>query len=262
MIKLIKKMSIIFDQLARFRRLPIMILLFGIGGIWFVSCLNNSAEQSDEPFISVSPQSGGSNTAVVVLGENFPAGTAVMLRLGPPDVGATPNSYASATAGADGRFTMSFLIPESWPDGRPITEPELTIIVINEDGSVKATAPFAFQPGVVVQPTLENGEGVTVPDEALVATEQAIVNAVMNYLIQIGESTEAAVAVEQIEGEFARVGIHPLTADSEGKVIGFLKLVDGGWEVLVIGRDFDSDQLLELGIPPSVLPEGLLVPEG
>jgi hypothetical protein len=34
------------------------------------------------------------------------------------------------------------------------------------------------------------------------------------------------------------------------------------WEVLVIGRDFDTEQLLELGIPTTILPEEMVVPEG
>jgi hypothetical protein len=261
-IVLIKKKGFIHDRVGKFRRLPVMVLLLGIGGIWLASCLNNGTDQLDEPLISVSPQSGGANTEVVVSGENFPAGTAVMLRLGPPDVGATPNSYGSAVADGDGRFTLTFLVPESWPDGTPITTPELTVIVINEDGSVKATAPFAFQPGVIVEPTFQNTDGVTTPDPLLVATEQAIVTAVTDYLTQTGQSTEAAIAVEQIEGDFARVGIHPLTADSETKATGFLKSDNSVWEVLVVGRNFDSDQLLELGIPPAILPEDLLELEG
>jgi hypothetical protein len=199
---------------------------------------------------------------VVVTGQNFPAGLAVMLRLGPPDVGATPFSYASGTADQNGSFTLTFTIPENWPDGRPITETELTVIVLNEEGSLRATAPFSLAPGMVIHPAAPPGDGLTTSDPALVAAEEAIVGAVTAYQTQTGASSQSAVSVELIEGEFARVVIHSLEADSEGPQTGFLKSVGGVWEVLIIGRDFDSEQLMELGIPTTLLPEEILTPEG
>lgn len=185
-----------------------------------------------------------------------------MVRLGPPDVGATPKAYASAVSGDDGRFVLSFIIPEQWPDGQPIVEPELLVIVLNTDGNLKASAPFQFQSDRTINPEMAEIEIVETVDPLLISNEQAIVAAVIDHLTQTGASSEVAVSVQTIEGEFARVGIFDLAPDSPGKSLGFLKLVDSVWEVLIVGQDFDSEQLLELGIPQSILPEALLIPEG
>jgi len=47
-----------------------------------------------------------------------------------------------------GSFALSFTMPTYWPDGTPITETELVVVVLNEDGSVKATAPFSYTPSL------------------------------------------------------------------------------------------------------------------
>lgn len=240
----------------------LLLFMIGVSGVGLTACSNLGSEQKTEPVIVLNPQMGGVNTEVVVTGEHFPGGTAVMLRLGPPEVGAAPFSYVSGTVDSNGRFSLTFAIPESWPDGSLITETNLTVIVLNEDGSIKATAPFAFQPGMVVEPTLNVGDDITTPDPLLTANEEAIVNAVRNYLTETGESSQSAIAVEKMEGDFARVGIIPLDPNDPGKMTGYLKLVDDVWEVLVIGRDFDSEQLLELGIPATIMPEEMLTPEG
>lgn len=257
-VNLIQKMSFILDRVG----LLLLILVIGVCGVSLAACSNVEEEQTSEPIILLEPQMGEVNTEVVVNGEHFPAGTAVMLRLGPPDVGATPFSYATGVADAEGGFNLTFTIPESWPDGTIITESSLTVIVLNEDGSVKATAPFALEPGMVTELTPVIVDGVVTPDELLIANEDAIVNAVKNYLVQSGESVQMAVAVEAIEGEFTRVNIVPLEAGDQMNLSGYLKLVNGVWEVLVIGRDFDPDQLLELGIPVTILPKEMLTPEG
>lgn len=238
------------------------VLLVSLIGLGLTACSEAGSDQSDVPTISLNPQSGGLNTAVNVFGQNFPAGTPIMIRLGPPDVGATPFSYGSAVADVNGRFVVSFLLPDRWPDNAPITETNLTVIAINEDGSLKATAPFAYQPGVVATITVPAAGEILTPDPLLVMNEEAIVTAVNDYLVQSGEPTQVAVSVERIEGEFARVRLIAVTSDSTGNATGYLKQVDSTWQVLVIGQDFDSDLLLELGIPTTILPEELLAPAG
>lgn len=99
-----------------------------------------------EPFIVLDPTVGGPGTSVAVSGSGFPAKAQVSVRLGPPSVGATPQSYGQATTDADGGFTLSFVMPAQWPDGVPITGADLVVVVLNEDGSAKATAPFAYIP--------------------------------------------------------------------------------------------------------------------
>jgi hypothetical protein len=61
-------------------------------------------------------------------------------------VGATPLSYGDTHTDADGRFALSFTMPSHWPDGEPITETDLVVVVLNQDGSAKATAAFGYLP--------------------------------------------------------------------------------------------------------------------
>jgi hypothetical protein len=107
-----------------------------------------------EPSICLSPTSGGPGTRVLVTGSDFPADTVLAVRLGPPDVGATPQTYGQATSDAGGRLQLAFDMPARWPDGSPVTEEELVVVVLNEDGSVKAVAPFRFEPAAAAIPTL------------------------------------------------------------------------------------------------------------
>jgi hypothetical protein len=97
-----------------------------------------------QPSIVLSPTFGGPGTLVTVTGSGFPVDTQVHTRLGPPSVGATPQSYGAAVAGTSGAFVLAFTMPGHWPDGTPIAEQELIVVVLNEDGSVKATAPFNY----------------------------------------------------------------------------------------------------------------------
>ncbi len=122
-----------------------------------------------EPSIVVEPTSGGAGTEVAVSGEGFPAGVEISIRLGPPDVGASPLAYATTTATEKGVFFTSFILPEKWPDEVAIVEEELLIIALIADGSVKATARFDYQPLPTPAPDMilnpENGgagERVTV----------------------------------------------------------------------------------------------------
>jgi hypothetical protein len=237
-------------------------MLLSIGLFIVVGCSNGGDTIETSPAITLDPPTGGAGTTVSVAGFDFPAGTPVSLRLGPPDVGATPQSYAQATAGSDGRFSLTFIIPDQWPDGRPITEAELTVIVLNEDGSLRATAPFAFHPGQIISPSTATTGGVETPNSTLVQNEEAVVAAINVYLTETGANTQVAVSVEQIEGEFARVTVHSLDPQSPEVLYGFLKWIDTQWVVLVAGSDLDPEQLLELGIPPTILPEEWLIPEG
>jgi hypothetical protein len=61
-------------------------------------------------------------------------------------VGATPLSYGDADTDASGCFSLSFIMPSHWPDGTPIAETNLVVVVLNQDGSTKATAAFGYLP--------------------------------------------------------------------------------------------------------------------
>jgi hypothetical protein len=107
-----------------------------------------------EPTIILSPTSGGPGTWVLVTGSGFPATTPVAVRLGPPDVGATPQTYGEGMSDASGDLSVAFKMPGQWPDGSPVNENEILVVVLNEDGSVKAVAPFAFRLALSPIPTL------------------------------------------------------------------------------------------------------------
>lgn len=112
------------------------------------------ARLPSQPEIVVEPAGGGPFQAVTVRGSHFPPDADVSIRLGPPDVGAAPHAYSLARSDGAGGFTASFRIPQFWPDGRLILEQELLIIALNEDGSVRATAPFTYRPAARAAPTL------------------------------------------------------------------------------------------------------------
>lgn len=117
-----------------------LLLLVGVA-----ACVSG-AGAPEEAMIMLEPTEGGPGTEVTVRGSGFPAHTQLDFRLGPPDVGASPQAYAVTSTGADGSFATSFILPNAWPDGRPIDQETLLIIALNSDGSVKATAPFTFHP--------------------------------------------------------------------------------------------------------------------
>jgi hypothetical protein len=233
-----------------------------IGGLILSACNEFGSGSQLQPSISINPQSGGSNTEIVVTGFNYPPETTISIRLGPPDVGATPHTYGSAVVEEDGRFNITFIIPNQWPDGRPILDEELMVIALNEDGSLKAIATYDFQSSLNIIPSGTLTKTQETDDSTLVINEQAIVEAVRTHLTQTGSSSQVAISVEQIAGEFARVSIIDLSPEALGTSVGFLKSVNSVWEIVVIGQNFDSGQLLELGLPSTILPEAILVPEG
>lgn len=144
-----------------------MVLLLGF---IFVACSNSAT--SGTPSITTNPVSGGPNTPVVVIGEGFPAKVEVNVRLGPPSVGATPQSYGQAVTDAQGEFTLTFVMPGHWPDGTPITQFDVLVVVLNEDGSAKATAPFSFQPAAVAWPVLSLKPSTGAPGQPVEVTGQ------------------------------------------------------------------------------------------
>ena len=105
--------------------------------------------EQGEPTIVLDPTLGGPGTSVTVRGSGFPAQTQFSVRLGPPSVGASPLSYGDATTDVEGTFYLSFTMPVRWPDGTPITETDLVVVVLNEDGSTKAIAPFGYTPSLL-----------------------------------------------------------------------------------------------------------------
>jgi hypothetical protein len=102
--------------------------------------------EQTQPLIAIDPARGGPGTSVAIRGSGFPAETRISVRLGPPSVGATPLSYGDVDTDATGHFALSFIMPSHWPDGERIPESDLVVVVLNQDGSAKATAAFGYLP--------------------------------------------------------------------------------------------------------------------
>lgn len=105
----------------------------------------SSAVQATNPTLTAEPAAGGPDTLVTLKGSGFPANARVTVHLGPPKVGATPNSYGEAKTDAAGNVMIMFRMPAAWPDGRAITEPKVMIVALVGQGEVKALAEFNYQ---------------------------------------------------------------------------------------------------------------------
>ena len=105
------------------------------------------------PAINIKPDTVSANTQVTVTGEGFPAETRVRVYLSAANLGDTTQSYGEAVTNAEGWLAFVFPMPDRWPNGAPITEKALLLVVANDDLSLRATAPFNFQPPPPPQPT-------------------------------------------------------------------------------------------------------------
>jgi hypothetical protein len=151
------------------RRRPVLfapLALMVLAAAVLFSCTQDAGSRT--PSIALSPIAGGPSTWVTVTGEGFPSSITLNVRLGPPSVGATPQSYGQAMTDPQGKFTLTFSMPDQWPDGSAITEEELVVVIINEDGSVKATAPFCYQPGTTAQPGIALKPDIGAPGQQVV----------------------------------------------------------------------------------------------
>ena len=97
------------------------------------------------PTIRLSPDHGPGGTYVNVLGEGFPAGERIEIRLSGTASGAAEELYAVTHAGAHGEIDVWFVMPEAWPNGTPITQSEIVVLAATPDYLKKATATFAYE---------------------------------------------------------------------------------------------------------------------
>ncbi|MEZ4729804.1 MAG: PA14 domain-containing protein [Caldilineaceae bacterium] len=126
------------------------------------------------------PAAGTANTQVTVQGGGFPANTQVSLYLsglvtGRAAAAAAPNSYATATTDNTGEYRMTFTMPATWPDGRPIQSGRLALLVATADFSVRASATFDYTEPTPASPAGWQGRYFTNPnlqgEPALVRTD-------------------------------------------------------------------------------------------
>jgi len=169
-----------------------------------------------EPSITLEPTSGAPGIEVAVTGEGFPVAVEINIRLGPPDVGASPEAYATTLTTESGGFSTSFILPETWPDGNAITEKELLVIALLPDGSVKATAPFDYQPLTSPAPELTlnpaNGEaGARVTVTGANFPPNTTISLRLSTPTSEREPVEVAQVASDAQGGFRTVITIPLT---------------------------------------------------
>ena len=100
-------------------------------------------------FVQASPGSGSPGTTVTLSGGGFPANTLLYAHLARLDGNSGAESYggyASAPSDAAGNFVMSFVMPATWPNGSPIAEQRLVLLVATEDFAVEASTTFEAEP--------------------------------------------------------------------------------------------------------------------
>ena len=83
--------------------------------------------------------------------------------------------------------------------------------------------------------------------------DQAIIAATKKYLAAQSYPPDMKIAVEKVEGDYARVGVEPKKKDMDGAT-AFLKREHGTWKGLTIGTGWDPADLDKLHIPKSLRP--------
>jgi hypothetical protein len=188
------------------------IRIFSRHGVWLlvgssllilavVVLLAQGSEQA--PHMSVTPDRGGPLTQVVITGYHFPPATQLSVRLGPPDVGASPQAYAAATTDKQGSFSATFAMPVTWPDGTPIGERELIIVVINDDASVTATTTFAYVPTAAAIPILVLVPGNGAPGQRIMINGAGFVPeaGIELRLVPAARSAEPGALLAQVDAD-------------------------------------------------------------
>lgn len=110
------------------------------------------------PVAAINPATGGAGTVVIITGSGFPANTLVNLHLGALvsalAAAETPTVYASTTTDNVGAYQLTFTLPATWPDGTPLTNGRLVLLVATADFSAQASALFTYrEPSTTTTPT-------------------------------------------------------------------------------------------------------------
>lgn len=101
------------------------------------------------PVATINPTTGEAGTQVTITGSGFPANTTVNVHLGALAVAAAaaapPTVYATTTTDATGAYQVAFAMPGQWPDGAPIPNGRVIIIVATADFSAQASTSFTYR---------------------------------------------------------------------------------------------------------------------
>ena len=80
----------------------------------------------------------------------------------------------------------------------------------------------------------------------------AIIAATKTYVAANSGMTKINVAVEKVDGDFARAKVSPQDAGTADPAWVFLKKKDGKWTGLTLGTSFGPDDYQQFGIPKSL----------
>ena len=93
-----------------------------------------------EPTISLTPDKGKGGSSITVTGQHFPEWSRVEIHLGGLDTEATRQAYAATTANGEGDIDVDFALPDHWPNGDPIVQPQVVVVAATPDFVSKASA--------------------------------------------------------------------------------------------------------------------------
>jgi hypothetical protein len=83
--------------------------------------------------------------------------------------------------------------------------------------------------------------------------DEAIIAGTKKYLASEGYSAPVKIAVEKVEGDYARVLVTPKDGQTDAATV-FLKREKGVWRGLTLGTGWDPEDLAKLHIPASLHP--------
>jgi len=87
---------------------------------------------------------------------------------------ATPTVYATTTTDVTGAYRVTFAMPAAWPDGSPIADGRMIVVVATEGFTVQASASFAYRAtAATATPTVTPTATPAVPTETPAATTTA-----------------------------------------------------------------------------------------
>ena len=100
------------------------------------------------PYGSIAPGSGGAGTVVTISGGGFPGNVSVSAYLGRFDGGGgyveDAQRYATAATNGSGDFSLTFAMPETWPDGSPIETGRVLVAAATDDFGTLVTVTFRY----------------------------------------------------------------------------------------------------------------------
>ncbi len=83
-------------------------------------------------------------------------------------------------------------------------------------------------------------------------SKAAIVSAAQKYVAANSAISKVRVAVEKVDGNYARAKATPADASAADAAWVFLKNQNGSWTGLTLGTSFSPEDYRELGIPRSL----------